>query len=396
MYTPRIRAGGTIGFRPPHPPTNPGARPMLGSGGVADTLSPSAFPLPHPSCRRSASFCRRRPPPTPKRHCWHTLSASLMSCSQRTARRGAPAAGRRPRNRPRGRRGGVRRQWPHPYAVMRVAAVPLAAVAADATALGDLMAGEGDGGLVVIATGALGRLMAAGGGGWRAGGIPRTLATLLDVGTGAHGCMSWPPPPAGSAVCPLAVECHLAVAVGPVKRHLDAAATALNGRDACTGRLHGSGVHTIAVQGVCHAAVARCAAQPAAANNKPRPLQVIDCDKRIRRPRHVAFGQRAPLERGVRRRARRPPLPPSDAVGRCRRPPLPPSSAAAALAVRRCLCCSRFLCCSRCRALPPRPSAAAGVRRCCRPPLPLAPTPPPPPAPAPLQLPLLTYPPRRA
>jgi len=85
----------------------------------------------------------------------------------------------------------------HSDAVVRVAEVPLAAVAADATALGDLMTGDRDGGLVATAT-------VAGGGGPGRGRIPRTLATLLGVGTGAHVCMWWPPPLVGCAVYLLA------------------------------------------------------------------------------------------------------------------------------------------------------------------------------------------------
>jgi len=87
----------------------------------------------------------------------------------------------------------------HSDAVVRVTEVPLAAVAADATALGDLMTGDQVGGLVATATG-------AGGGGPGRGRIPRTLATLLGVRTGAHGCMWWPPPLVGCAVCLLADE----------------------------------------------------------------------------------------------------------------------------------------------------------------------------------------------
>jgi len=123
------------------------------------------------------------------------------------------------RHRPRGCRDSMRREWPHPFAVVMVAAVPLAAVSADAMALADEMPGERDGGLGAVATDALGRLETGGGDGSGGGWLPRMIPTLLHVRTGAHGCRSRPPPPMGSAVCLLDVECHLAVAFGPVKRH---------------------------------------------------------------------------------------------------------------------------------------------------------------------------------
>jgi len=112
------------------------------------------------------------PPPPPGA----TARASpLLHCCR--AHRGAAAAAS---DRGTGHAAGAAER--HSDAVVRVAEVPLAAVVADATALGDLMLGNRVEGLVAAATG-------AGGNGPGRGRIPRMLATLLGVGTGAHGCM---------------------------------------------------------------------------------------------------------------------------------------------------------------------------------------------------------------
>jgi len=77
------------------------------------------------------------------------------------------------------------------------------------------------------------------------------------------------------------------------------AAPAHHGSDACSGRRSGSGEDALAGPRVAHAAVAR----RAAAIDQPEPLQLFGLDKRFGRPQPVALCQRAPLERGVERRA---------------------------------------------------------------------------------------------